>query len=322
MPSFRCLDDLFEVKGLHSRTPAKFVPIAEKWKIPAITDLRAVDFSAIDLVVVTVPTNQNAAVLESLRPHAGRLHLLLDTPIAGSQQEAQPILPLLKLFASVTIAEDHMNFPFHALARKAAAEGLIGKPRSLSLYNIGYMYHGLSILRSFTGFAPITAHWRKVLGGHARIVGYEFADGFTGTLIGPYRRQDKVGGLVLEGSEGIISESPTDAAFLGHGRKMYLLQPLRTNGVLFGYQLKGPNREIKLDLPNLATMRALDFPDRSEINLIQNCALMEVILSVFHRNNINNSYGYENGLYDSLASQRADAGDSQVNPMGLLKPEA
>ncbi len=38
-------------------------------------------------------------------------------------------------------------------------------------------------------------------------------------------------------------------------------------------------------------------------NLVQTCGLTEVILSVFHEENINIGYRYTNGLYDSIASQ-------------------
>jgi hypothetical protein len=65
-------------------------------------------------------------------------------------------------------------------------------------------------------------------------------------------------------------------------------------------------------------MRGLNFADKSEINLIQNCALIDVILSIFHEHNVNSNYGYNNALYDSFASQRAENGDARLDPLGLF----
>jgi hypothetical protein len=318
LPCFGCLGDLFEVRGIYARTAAKVIPIAERWNIQAVTDLQAFDLSSIDLVVVTVPPSQNLAVLKILMPHASRLRLLIDTPIASNTADAQQMIPLLSQFESVTVGEDHMNFPFHALTRKAVAEGLIGRPRSLSLFQIGYLYHGLSIIRSFVGFAPATSSWRKQLGSHGNVIGYEFANGFRATMVGPYRRQDKVGGILVEGTEGMISESSQDAITMGRNKQMFLLQPLRPEGVLTGYRLASPEREMILDLPHLATMCGMNLADKSEINLIQNCALIDVILSVFHHQNLNCSYGYENGIYDSIASLRAEGANPELNPLRLL----
>lgn len=322
LPSFRSLPDHFEICGLHSRTAEKFVPIARKWEVPAVTHLSNFDLSEIDLVAISVPTKQNAPVLEALLPYAKRLRILIDTPIAWNVEEAARTRPLLEQFAGVTVAEDHMNFPFHSLVREAAVSGIIGRPRSVSLFNIGYLYHGLAIIRSFASFAPVKSAWRKLLGSHAKIVGYEFADGFTGTLIGPYRRQEKVGGILLEGSEGIISEAPMDANYIGHKRKMYVLQPTRSDGLLTGYRISGPGYDVSADLAQLRTMRALDFKDKSEINLIQNCALMDVILSIFHDHNMNRNYSYTQAVYDSLVSQRADSGEKRLDPLELLPAAA
>ncbi len=315
LPTFSCLADLYEICGLHSRTPSRVVPIARKWNVPAIERLSDIDLSTVDLAVISVPTGQNGAVLQALLPYAGNLRVLIDTPIASNRQELSVIRPLLERFRNVTVAEDHMNFPFHALAREAAIQGIIGRPSSLSLFNIGYLYHGLSIIRALTGFAPATSSWNRSLGTHAKVVGYGFADGFSAAMIGPYRRQEKVAGLVLEGSAGIISESRMDANYIGHNRKMYVLEPVRAEGQLTGYKITGQNYKLVRDLPYLSNLRAMDFPDKSEINLVQNCGLIDVILSVFHESNINRGYGYKNGLYDSFASQRADSGYHKLDEL-------
>ncbi len=318
LPCFACLDHLFEVRGLHARSAERLVPVARQWGVAAVTELAGFDLAEVDLVVVSVPTAQNAAVLKALLPHAGRLKVLIDTPIAQNGAEMDAVAPLLQRFAGVTVAEDHMNFPFHSLARRAAGQGVIGRPRSVSLFNTGYMYHGLAIIRALAGFAPVAGSSDVSLGTHAKVVSFTFADGFSGNMIGPYRRQEKVGGLLLEGSLGIISESALDARFIGGKRRMFLLQPVREGGLLAGYRITGEGYELGVELPYLERMRGMAFPDRSEINLVQNCGLIEVILSVFHEENINRGYGYTNGLYDAIASQWAAGGRHELQRLKFL----
>ena len=315
LPIFRCLEHLFDLRGIVARNAERLAPVARKWELPAITNLDDYDLSEIDLVVMSVATNQNANVLRKLLPHAGHLHVVIDTPIAWSRQEMGEIAPLLAQFAGATVAEDHMNFPFHTIARTAVADGVIGVPRSVTLLNIGYLYHGLAIIRSFAGFPEATGSWRKEIGTLGNIMGFEFPDGFTGTIVGPYRRQDKVGGLLVEGSAGIITESAVDT--INIGRKTFLLQPERAEGLLTGYRITGPGYGIVKQLPNMAKMREMDFADKSEINLIQNCALIDVLVSVFHEFNINRNYGYKQGLYDSFASQRVNNGFHKLTELNL-----
>jgi hypothetical protein len=320
LPAFHCLSHLFEVVGLHSRTSARAVAVARKWHVPAVDRLADIDLSTIDLAVVAVPPDQNVAVLQALLPFARGLNILIDTPIASDRKQLESVVPLLEQFESVTVAEDHMNFPFHKIARDAAAEGIIGRPKSLSLLNIGYLYHGLSIIRALTGFAPATGSWNKPLGTHGKVVGFTFADGFTATMIGPYRRQDKVAGLILEGASGIISETAMDANYIGHNRKMYVLQPIRSDGQIIAYSVTGKDYKRVMELPYINQLRTLDFPDKSEINLLQVSGNMDIILSIFHEWNINRGYGYKNGLYDSFAAGRADSGYHQLDTLPQIMP--
>jgi len=322
LPAFRCLDDLYEICGLHARTWARLLPVAQAWDVAAVGDLGTFDLSTVDLVAISVPTAQNAVVLQALLPAAKTLHILIDTPVAATETELAACRPLLAQFAGVTVAEDYMNFPAFTLVRDAAVRGLIGRPRSLSLFNIGYRYHGLALIRSFTGFGPVVQSWRRALGTHGTIVGYEFADGFSATVIGPYRRHEHGGGLLLEGSCGFITEAATDASFVSKKREMFVLQPDRSDGVLTGYAIVGGGAEVRLACPDLARMRGMGLADASELNLLRGCGLIEVIRSIFHDKNINRSYGYAQGLYDSFVSLHAARGDASLDPCGLLAADA
>lgn len=318
LPAFRCLSNLFELRGIHSRTPERLRQVASQWRVPALSSLAGADLSSVDLVAISVPTAENEAVLRQLLPHARHLRILIDTPIAWNAQEMERTGPLLEQFASVSVAEDYMNFPAFSLVRDAVRQGVVGRPKSLSLFNIGYLYHGLALIRSFEGFTPATGSWRQTLGSHATIVGYQFQSGFTATVIGPYRRHDCGGGLLLEGANGIITEASIDAHSGLTGGATYVLDAVRPRGKLTGYRLSGPNFEIAVDLQHIQMMRDMNFEDKSEINLVRGCGLIEVIRSIFHERNINRSYGYKNAFYDSIVSQRADKGQLPLDPNRIL----
>jgi hypothetical protein len=318
LPAFRCLSDLFELCGIHSRTTERLGPVADRWSIPPLTSLAGADLSGVDLIAISVPTAENEGVLRQLLPHAEHLRILIDTPIAWTLSERERVEPILRQFAGVTVAEDYMNFPAFSLLRDAVRQGVVGRPRSLSLFNIGYLYHGLALIRSFEGFAPATGSWRQPLGSHATAVGYRFDSGFMATVVGPYRRHEPGGGLLLEGANGFITEAAIDVQCALAGKPTYVLEATRSGGELSGYRLSGHGFDLSVDAPYLAAMRAMDIADKSELNLIRGCGLIEVIRSVFHARNINRQYGYRNALYDSIVSQRADKGETPLDPIGIL----
>jgi predicted dehydrogenase len=320
LPALRCLEERFEIRGIHSRTPQRLRSVAGRWGIEAVEDLATVDLSAIDIVAISVPTSQNAVVLRQLLAHAPNLHVVIDTPIAWSAEEKSEIEPLLDAFARVTVTEDYMNFPQFGLVREAARMGLIGRVRSLTLYNIGYLYHGLALIRSFCGFRPVRYSTRQRLGSFGAVVSYHFADEFTATVIGPYRRHT-AGGLVLEGTDGIITEFPADGSPGAGDRPVYQLKPVHARDGIETFGIAFPDRELVTAPPHLAAMREMDFEDKSDLNLLRGCGLIDVFLSVAGVHNINRSYGPRNAFYDSFASRRAEQGETALDPFGLLPHE-
>jgi hypothetical protein len=308
LPAFACLTDLFEVCGIHSRTLSRLTEVAGRWGVPAVGDLSSFDLAGVDLVAISVPTSQNDVVLRKLLPRSKNLRIIIDTPISWTPAERVRTEAVLENFPFVTVAEDYMNFPNFSLLRDVVVQGIIGRPSSLALFNIGYLYHGLALIRSFVGFAPVVRKWHRPLGSYGSVVGYEFDDGFVATVIGPYRR-DSGSGLVLEGTRGLITESPSDLQFASSQRSVHALVPVRSDGRLLGYRITGDGPHLSVDLPDFGAMREMDFQDKSDLNLLRGCGLITVIKSIFHDQNINGQYGYKNALYDSFVSQSADRGD-------------
>ena len=174
------------------------LPVAQKWGVEPVANLDGFDLSGIDVVAVSVPTSQNAPVLSKLLPHADRLHIVIDTPIAWNVEERTAAEPLLARFGRVTVTEDYMNFPQFALVRDAARRGVLGEIGRLTLLNIGFLYHGLALIRSFCGFEPVLQSRHHAFGNYSRSVEYRFRNGFSATVVGPYRRHT-TGGLGTRG---------------------------------------------------------------------------------------------------------------------------
>jgi hypothetical protein len=315
LPAFRVLGDSFEVVGVHARTAERLLPVARLWDVPAILRLSDVDLSGVDMVAVSVPTSQNAAVLASLATRGSHLCIVIDTPIAANRRELAATWPLLRRFAGVTVTEDYMNKPHFGLVRQAVGDGVIGRPLGAALYNIGYQYHGLALLRSLIGFPRVRRVRRVALGGFSRIVTYSFANGFRASIVGPYRRR-RTGGIVVEGTAGLITEVAEDINF-GRmaGRDLYHLSPLRTDGELTGYMLAGGQRHYRADLPEMAAMRAMPIADKSDLNLLRGCGLISVLRSTIGVPDVNSAYGADNALYDSFVSRLAERGLLPVDPL-------
>lgn len=317
LPALSCIQETFEIAGIHSRTFDKLEAVAKRWSIPAFRSLSEIDYSKIDVVAVSVPTSQNAIVLTTLLPHAERLRLVIDTPVAWTRAEYDAILPLANKFRTVTITEDYMNFPSFRLIREAVRIGLIGELRNVTLYNIGYLYHGLALLRSFVGFGRVLNTWRKPLNAASMVTGYELEHGVSATIVGPYRRHT-TGGIYLDGTKGVITEFPIDRDFAMAGKPTYILSRVLEAGQLSKIEIKSEGQVFSANLDALRDMRKMDFADKSDINLERGLGLIDVFMSLIDFRNINASYTIRDAFYDSFVSRRAQDGILPLDPFNLL----
>jgi hypothetical protein len=307
LPVLTGMSDLIEIVGIHSRTPERLRLVAEAWNVKPVFDLEGVDFDGVDLVAASVPTPQNAVVMRKLLPNAARIGLVLDTPVAGSTAQLAEQAALARHFRQVSITEDYMNFPKFELVREAVRRGIVGRPKSLTLYNIGYRHHGLALIRSFTGFQAVVGQSRLALSAGADVISYRFADGFVGHVVGPYRRHS-TGGLLLEGEDGLISEFPVDRKLLG-SKPAYVLAPVNGPSGIEGHRISGPGQDIMVDQPLLRAMRSMSFDDKSDMNLERGCGLAQVFLHAMGHHNINRGYGISQAWYDSFGPRLAMKAD-------------
>ena len=315
LPALRCMTTNFEISGMHARTTERLLPLAERWGVQAFPELQDVDFSAVDVVAISVPTAQNAAVLQSLAPYSARLIVVIDTPVAWTRNELAACSRALRQFKRVLVTEDYMNFPPFALLRRAVKDGLIGSLQGITLYNIGFLYHGLALMRSFCGFQRVKRTRCLSAGSLCKVVGYSLARGYKGIVVTPYRRHT-TGGITIEGTKGILTEFPGDSAFAsGGGRPVYCLSGHRdSDGLLSGFSIDTPGTEYSISLPAVRAMAAMDFPDKSDLNLLRGCGLMHVFQALHEPENLNNSYGPANAFYDSFVPRIAQRGLLPVDP--------
>jgi hypothetical protein len=297
------------------------LPITEKWEVPAVHRLEDADFSAIDVVAISVPTAQNAVVLSKLIQIAPHVTIVIDTPIAWSRSEFIACSRLLSKFSKVLVTEDYMNFPSFTLLRKAAMDGLIGSMRATTLNSIGYLYHGLALIRSFADFAKASRTWKGDAGWISKVVGYGFSDNYRGCVIGPYRQQTG-SGIMIEGSKGALSDYPGDAKFGTPDRPVHILNRHESEGRTTGFSIAGVEDRYSVDLPEMTAMHGMPFADKSDLNLQRGSGLMQVFRALNDPANINHRYGYKNAFYDSFVSRLAGRPMFKFDPMTLVGSDA
>jgi len=319
LPALKCLETRFQVRGIFSRTPERARRVAEVWGIPCLDVLEDDDLAGMDAVAISVPTSQNANVLKKLLPHAKRLHVVIDTPIAWTQEEFDAVTPMLAEFKGVTVTEDYMNFPQFKLVRETVRSGLIGELKNITLLNIGYLYHGLALLRSFVGFAHPVSCSRMVLNSTAVVTKFDFPGNLSGAIVGPYRRHN-TGGIFIEGSKGIITEFPHDKINLETSLPVYTLSKY-TEGGVEGFVIKGDCKTVRLETPEVTKMRSMDIADKSDLNLERGVGLMDVFMSIVDFRNVNFGYSFSQALFDSFASRRAQEGKTLLDPYLAFRSE-
>ena len=151
------------------------------------------------------------------------------------------------------------------------------------------------------------------MGGFGEVVGFNFPGKFGAIVVGPYRSHT-TGGITVDGSKGLLTDFSRDAS-MDIGRPVYTLKMDRTEqGWIRRIYLDGADDAYAVDLPELGVMAAMDFPDKSDLNLLRGCGLMTVFQALYQPENINNAYGIDNAFYDSFTSRWAKVGRFALDP--------
>jgi predicted dehydrogenase len=313
LPALTCLADQFRIVGLQATSRVRAEPLGALWKVPAFTELTDELLGAADIVAISVPTSANADVLNKLRDHAARLHIVIDTPIAWNRRQLWRTWNVLKLFPKVTVAEDYMNFPPFELARRVAFSGLLGSLKSAELRNIGYLYHGLALIRSLNGFAKIRAS-RRSRQTHGQTVHYTLDSGFRADVVGPYERS---GRLTLVGEKASLTYDDLRPKETQGSGEILIRSAHDGLGEITGFETHGGG-DFGAVHTQIAAMRSMPFEDKSQLNLLRGSGLAAVFRSVSTPDGLNSRYGPKNAIYDGVASRMAESGRLSFDPLRVI----
>jgi hypothetical protein len=301
MPVLRCLRDKFSIDVIHSRTLANARAVADRWQISAVERLSDVDFSRIQLVIISIPYKANPSVLQQLYTCGYELDVLIDTPIFSIRQLRHR--NLLKSFRCTFAAEDYMNFPEFVFARAFVSSHKLGRVHSVHLINTGYRYHALAAARSFFDFLLITRAQAIVLPNDNYWLKIYFGSGRLAFVSEPNRRFN--GGWAVVGSEGILA-TDEHAWALGSKnlRKFKLSRSDTSNGGGNFFTIRSNDFEMVYPVASYDIIKQQEFDDKSEMNMMRNCGLVEILESIAGGGRAP-VYSAFDGVYDSIASTLA-----------------
>ena len=307
LPALAALGDAWELVGITSRRGHSAAEVGERWSVPAVPAMTALDWRRIDTVIVSVTTTQVPKVLRQLEPHAASLDLVVDTPVfarAADLRQAGRLRP----FRRVIVAEDFMRFPQHDLLRAAVAAGAIGTPRHVTLARTGSLYHGLALARSVYGF-PAVRQWRARTDGADRHVRYVLDGGGTVDVEAPYVPES--GAVVVQGDAGTLRTGGTDADAPGS----LTIERIDRGGCLSGFGVTTSVGRLELEPPVLARLHGLDLEDRREFNLAKTCGTAACLAQLEHYAAV--PYGPPDAIYDTIVSVLAQKSPVAIDPLGV-----
>ncbi len=142
-----------ELVSIWGRSAESARHLGESLHVPWYTDVdRLKRETAPDIGIVSVPQSANGAV--GLMAVEAGLHVLLETPIAHKLSEADAIIAAAeRTKVKIEVAEQFHRRPLEQIKLKLIDSGLFGRVYSSFNDFAGHGYHGVSVMRSYLGFA-------------------------------------------------------------------------------------------------------------------------------------------------------------------------
>ncbi len=308
LPALRCLDSDIEVVGIHSRTFDNARRVAGQWGVSVVRDLRDVRPGDVDVVLMSVTAVNNMAVLKALSHLAPGASLVIDTPGLGRPDDLAR-LSEYRRWANIRIAEDFMNMPQYRLVFDLIESGRLGRVSRITMAQMGYRYHALALVRSWLGFdSPTSARHRRGSGGGVDIE-YRFSEKRSAAINEPYRQAE--GSFSVLGSKARLvghpmgSECGIDTSDVDTAVPCGRLARVEDSSGLTGFRIDGLDYPTEIRLPHHTALRAMEFEDQSEFNLLRIDGLTKVISSLWNPDPLNGRYRVEDGMADLLVSWTA-----------------
>ncbi|HXV43429.1 MAG TPA: Gfo/Idh/MocA family oxidoreductase [Anaerolineae bacterium] len=176
-PILKALPQEVELVSIWGRSADSARRLGESLKVPWYTDLeRLIRETAPQIGIVSVAYAANGQVGLMAVEHG--LHVLLETPIAHRLSEADAIIAAAaQRGLKIEVAEQFHRRPLEQIKLKLIEAGLFGRVYSSFNDFAGHGYHGVSVMRSYLGFAAkpvqitgavreyeLAAHWSQLAG--------------------------------------------------------------------------------------------------------------------------------------------------------------
>jgi hypothetical protein len=292
LPLLSIFSDRFTVAGIISRTFENAKTLAERWDHPAIRSLAQVDWSKVDVVVVSIIPRALPQVLSELASYRRNLTIIVDTPalLAGQILQAG----IFSKFPHVLVAEDFMNFPQFEMMRRWAI--LNGPIRSVTIDQAGYDYHATALARSFFGFRQVAEISQSKPAYGKQYSTLKFDQGASATIAMPYKRP--TGTVTVNTKKGRLVWRPESNDEIALDGTSFVI-PRFEGGVLAGFCADN----IRMDLPHLQQLLDNDLlEDQPMFNLLKTCGLARIFEAI-EQPNLNSGYCAQQGIYDAALSR-------------------
>lgn len=292
LPALACLKSVYRIAGICTRSEHAVRIPGAKTVIWTNDQLAATDFSAIDLIIIAVPSSQVVPVCREL-VSAGARHCVVyvDTPVLPFRDMLQ--CGIFSLFKAVRVSEDYRSMLCYDAAARIIRNGHIGTLKHIYLFHAGYAYHAIAIVKKLAGCQWVQTIRRVSISREIHEVRLRLPGGVGATIVEP--KDYSVGRFLLVGDKGCISDYPLEgvrAICLSYSGTGVHIRGLRASGALRKwYRLHSKYR------PDIVSDVAESVP--LQYQKIE--GLVRMYDTAFHPT-FPYAYAWHEGLYDSIVS--------------------
>jgi len=310
LPALSCLDDVYEIVGVYSRTLESAEKCTRQWGGYPSSNLNDFENEKIDLIIVAITTRFVTKVVSSINfSSLSDTVLLLDTPVISNFSDI-PKLKHFKKFKKVLVTEDCIALPFVQIVKKLVNDDKIGKVKKIVFHHSGFKYHAIAICRALSGGAVIRSSHFSHLGNDFGTVSIKMSNGIVIEVQEP--RDYTVARTLVIGEKGSFSDYSINT------ENHFCLEYLIEENKLVGFSLNGNKLEQdNLDKVFFSKLNYGKLGDSELINILKIRALMSLLESVYK----DEQYKYEviDGLYDAISSKVVFRSRFFIDPFSFLR---
>ncbi|MFT6949067.1 MAG: hypothetical protein ACJAUL_000188 [Paraglaciecola sp.] len=299
IPALMCLNDTHKISGLYSPTKTHREEVCDKWNILPISSLTDYSFDTIDVIVVSVTTTATPEVLNLIISKCKNKILVIDTPIFSSLKDFRFAIKL-NTFKKVLVTEDYIGFPQFKIMRDYATKGKFGKIKNVELFQTGFQYHGLALIRSFVNLRKVKGIKRIKNSAREFFFTFNFSDETKGYLSHPYKRLK--GWAYLAGNTGSMIYDPDDLFDYSKDPKVMKLSYQKNLDNHVTFLVDNVAVATQLQAYCFQKIMELDLEDNSDFNTFKTCGLLDIMRAT-GGGAIPNNYSLSEALYDSAIAK-------------------